>query len=69
MVDTGRIFEKLDEIGTDLAVVKSKMPDMNAHLNDHEKRIRSLESRLWYAMGAIGLLAFVVPLVTDWLNR
>jgi hypothetical protein len=30
---------------------------------DHETRIRSLETRQWYAMGVLGFLAFAVPLV------
>jgi hypothetical protein len=61
------ILQKLGEIGEDLAVVKSKLPDMAAQSQDHEKRIRSLEARLWYATGVLGLLAIAIPLVVEWL--
>lgn len=63
---TERIFSKLEEIGTDLAVVKSKLPPISEQAFDHEKRLRSLEERLWYAIGGVALLAFVVPFVTSY---
>lgn len=61
-----RVIEKLDEIGTAVAVIKSQLPTITQVATDHEARLRSLEARLWYAMGAIGLLAFVVPLITSY---
>ena len=65
---TERIFDKLDEIGTDLAVVKSKLPTITDQALDHEKRLRSLEARLWYAVGAVGLIVVAQPIILRLLN-
>lgn len=61
-----RIYDKLDEIGQDVAVVKSQLPPLGSRLDDHEKRLRSLEARVWYAFGAVAVVALVAPLVVQW---
>lgn len=68
MTQNDRVLDKLEEISSDLAVVKSKLPDMAASLNDHEKRIRSMEARLWYATGVVGFIAIAAPVVSKWLG-
>jgi len=64
-----RIFDKLETISTDvattatsIAVVEAKLPAMHDRGVGLDKRLRSVEARIWYAMGAVGLLA-VVPQV------
>lgn len=66
--DSSRIFEKLDAIGNDVAVLKSQIPSVGSQLADHESRLRSLEARLWYAIGAVGFIALAAPLVISWVN-
>lgn len=63
--ETRRIFEKLDAIGTDVAVVKSQMPGVQQRAEDHEQRIRSLEARLWAAVGVVTLLTFAIPIALN----
>ncbi len=58
-----RIFEKLETIGTDVAVIKSQLNPLVAQLADHEKRLRSIEARVWSAVGVLGLLTFAIPIV------
>lgn len=72
--DTDRIFAKLDEIGkavtstqVDVAVLSSQMPVANSRLDEFALRIRSLENRLWSAVGALGLLAFAIPIALKFL--
>lgn len=61
-----RVFEILDEIRIDLGTVKTDVAVIKSsshadRLNDHEKRIRNVESRMWAAVGIAGLLAAVSP--------
>lgn len=63
--ETARIFEKLDAISTDVAVVKSQMPEVRQRAEDHESRIRSLEARLWAAVGVVTLLTFAIPIALN----
>lgn len=67
---TDRVLDKLDELsdaqsrqGEDVAVIKSSLPGLSTQLLDHERRLRSLEARLWYALGALALIAFALPVV------
>ena len=65
---TERVLEKLDDLGTDVAVIKSSLPNLTQQIADHERRLRSLEARTWYGLGAVGIVAFVVPVVIRWLG-
>lgn len=65
---TTRIFEKLDKISEDVAVVKSQMGDMKPRLDEHDRRLRSIDTRLWAGVGAVTLLAFAIPIVLNSLN-
>jgi len=72
---TDRVLNKLDELSAaqsrqseDIAVIKTSLPNFSQQLGDHEKRLRSVEARLWYATGVVGLLAVAAPLVSKWLG-
>jgi hypothetical protein len=44
--------------------IANSLPDSEAKIDDHEIRIRSLERRMWQAIGVFGFLAAVIsPLV------
>jgi quinol-cytochrome oxidoreductase complex cytochrome b subunit len=60
---TGQVLDKLNEVGTDVAVIKDRLPTIAQQLSDHERRLRSLEARTWYAFGGLALLAFGIPVV------
>jgi hypothetical protein len=63
MATNEQVLGKLNDIGTDVAVIKDRLPTIAQQLTDHERRLRSLEARTWYAFGAVALLAFAMPFV------
>ena len=64
MATNEQVLGKLNDIGTDVAVIKDRLPTIAQQLTDHERRLRSLEARTWYAFGGLALLAFGIPLVS-----
>lgn len=55
------VYDKVQTLATAVAVLTEKLPSQSSQLSDHEKRIRSLETRMWVAVGAFGLLSFASP--------
>lgn len=53
--------DELVSIRTILQRVADVTPSQQVQLNDHEKRIRALETRVWAAIGGFGLLAAAAP--------
>ncbi|MBX3094300.1 MAG: hypothetical protein KF680_07180 [Cryobacterium sp.] len=51
------VYQAINEVKTDVAVIKNELGD----LVDHERRIRTLEQRMWAAIGIFGLLAALSP--------
>jgi uncharacterized protein YeeX (DUF496 family) len=44
--------------------IANSLPDSEAKIDDHELRIRSLERRMWQAIGVFGFLAAIIsPMV------
>ena len=41
------------------------LPGTEEKLDDHEKRIRALERRMWQAIGGFGLVAAVMPWIVS----
>lgn len=37
-----------------------------SEVSDHERRIRDLESKVWKAIGAVGLISLVATLMSLW---
>jgi len=62
MATNEQVLDKLEKVGTDVAVIKDRLPTIAQQLSDHERRLRSLEARTWYAFGGLALLAFGIPL-------
>ena len=56
----GKVYDAINTVATDVAVIKDRLVD----LADHERRIRSLEQRMWAAIGIFGLIAAASPYLT-----
>lgn len=56
-VTLGAIYDKLLE-------VDKKVDPLPATVADHEKRIRAIETRVWTAVGAVGLIALMSPFIS-----
>jgi len=65
-------------ISTSVAVIKSQLPAerdrfdgherrANAAFDDHEARLRRVETRMWYAVGAMAFFAWVLPTALTYL--
>lgn len=70
--DARAIFDKLDSINAGLsdvaakvAVLTSQMPDVRGRAEDHERRIRAMEARMWAMGGVLAFLVFAVPLAIN----
>lgn len=58
------IYNEVQRQGKLLERIANALPDSEQQIEDHERRIRKLEQRMWQAIGAFGFLAaFVSPLV------
>lgn len=55
------VYDKVQTLATAVTVLAEKLPSQSTQLADHEKRIRSLETRMWVAVGAFGLIATLSP--------
>lgn len=63
LVELRRSVDKLT------TVVDPALNDLRAKSNDHEDRIRSLERRVWQALGACVVLSPGVGLLTNYLLK
>lgn len=55
------IYYEVQRQGRLLEKIANSLPDSEEKIEDHEKRIRALERRMWQAIGGFGLLAAVMP--------
>ena len=58
------IYQEVQRQGRLLEKIANSLPDSEAKIEDHENRIRSLERRMWQAVGIFGLLAAASPFLT-----
>lgn len=66
----GKVYDRLGEMATALAVIEAKLTERNQVTLDHEGRIRSLEKRSWSFAGLAGLIgAALSQLVSAFINR
>jgi hypothetical protein len=72
LADVHRDLQEMKQILTRLSLLMpaseerfQKFEDQTRRdLDDHEQRIRAVESRIWQAVGGFGLLAVAAPIVT-----
>jgi hypothetical protein len=58
------IYMEVQRQGKLLEQIASSLPTQESKVDDHELRIRSLERRMWQAIGVFGFLAAVIsPMV------
>jgi hypothetical protein len=58
------IYLEVQRQGKLLEQIASSLPTQESKVDDHELRIRSLERRMWQAIGVFGFLAAVIsPMV------
>jgi len=55
------IYLEVQRQGKLLEKIAGAIPGSNHKIDDHEKRIRKLETRIGWAVGCFGLLAAAVP--------
>lgn len=64
-IQVQKIQSMLERLGNQLPGIADKLDDLekdvNVRLTDHETRIRRIETNMWKAFGALGLIAAVVP--------
>jgi len=58
------IYLEVQRQGRLLEKIANSLPDSEDKIEDHEKRIRALERRMWQAVGIFGLLAAASPFLT-----
>ncbi|MDO3651366.1 hypothetical protein [Nocardia mangyaensis] len=55
-----KIMEKLNAIHSDVSVVKAKMEQQNKDIDDHESRLRTVESSRWKIIGGWASLTIIL---------
>lgn len=55
------IYLEVQRQGRLLEKIANSLPDSEQKIEDHETRIRALETRIGWAVGGFGLLAAVAP--------
>ena len=59
------IYLEVQRQGRLLEKIANSLPDTEDTIDDHEKRLRALETRIGWAVGAIGIVAAVMPWVVS----
>ena len=55
------IYAEVQRQGRLLEKIANSLPDSEDKIEDHEARIRKLETRMGWAVGGFGLIAAVMP--------
>lgn len=63
------IYTEVQRQGKLLERIANSLPDSEQQIEDHEKRIRRLEQRMWQAIGAFGFLAAILSPMVALLSR
>lgn len=63
------IYAEVQRQGKLLERIANSLPDSEQQIEDHEKRIRRLEQRMWQAIGAFGFLAAILSPMVALLSR
>ena len=59
------IYREQQEMKSLLEKLANSLPSTENIIDDHEKRLRALETRIGWAVGAIGIVAAVMPWVVS----
>lgn len=55
------IYVEVQRQGRLLEKIANSLPDSEEKIDDHEIRIRKLETRMGWAVGGFGLIAAIIP--------
>ena len=61
------IYQEVQRQGRLLEKIANSLPDSEDKIEDHEMRIRKLETRMGWAVGGFGLIAAVMPWVVSFI--
>ena len=61
------IYAEVQRQGRLLEKIANSLPDSEDKIEDHEMRIRKLETRMGWAVGGFGLIAAVMPWVVSFI--
>ena len=59
------VYDEVQKHGHILETLVSSLPTKTKQLADHEIRIRRIEVRVGWAVGALGFIAAIMPLVIN----
>lgn len=59
------IYAEVQRQGRLLEKIANSLPDSEDKIEDHEMRIRKLETRMGWAVGGFGLIAAVMPWIVS----
>ena len=69
VITTHEMYQELRQVHDEVRGLRSDFKDLPAGLQDHEARIRALESRVWQASGAAIILGALAGYVAQFLGR
>jgi CRISPR/Cas system CSM-associated protein Csm2 small subunit len=61
------IYLEVQRQGRLLEKIANSLPDSEDKIDDHENRIRKLETRMGWAVGGFGLIAAIMPWVVSFI--
>lgn len=61
------IYQEVQRQGRLLEKIANSLPDSEDKIEDHEMRIRKLETRMGWAVGGFGLIAAVMPWIVSFI--
>ncbi|WP_350348008.1 hypothetical protein ABIQ69_15420 [Agromyces sp. G08B096] len=61
----GKVYDAINAVKTDVAVIVAQLTMINAGRDDHERRIRALERRSWSFAGVAAIAGAVLARVAD----
>lgn len=64
-ITLSKVYDELRALSNTVTALTERLPThveaTETKLKDHERRIRTLETRMWLAVGAFGLIAAASP--------
>lgn len=62
------IYAEVQRQGSLLDRIANSLPDSESKIDDHERRIRKLEMRVWQIIGIAGFVAAGMPIILQLMN-
>ncbi|WP_192827112.1 hypothetical protein [Actinopolyspora erythraea] len=62
------MYQQIKALRSDVDKLAFKIDCLSQEKQDHGRRIRNLEVKVWPAIGAVGLLAWIIPQIPELFN-